>query len=487
MVADGTTTPGTYPFTVTGTGGGLTNSAGATLIVAAPQPTNFSLTISPTAQSITAGGANIGYNILSSATNFNSPVTLSVGALPAGVGATIGVNPITPPQSSTLTVSANSNTVPGTYPLTVTGTGGGLTNSATGSVTVTAPSGGLPAGWNDVDIGAVGLAGSASFSSGTFTVSGSGSDIWTAADQFNYAYQSVSGNQTVIARVVTEQLTASFAKAGVMIRESLATNSVEASVLLTPTNGVALQIRPTTGAASINVSGWVKGPQPPYWVKLVRSGSTFTGYSSADGVTWTQVATTNVTMATSATAGLAVTSHDNTKLNTATFDNVSISAPVSDSNIAPNGSAFGWTAMTASSANTGKTAQPGLNDNNLAADVDLLPAGDAIGAWEAAGVTWASPVTISSADFINGTITTGGDGFLTANCKLQFSTDGTTWTDSGWTISPAYPNSSAAGGQTYTFSGTAVTGIMGARVIGQVRTVDTSYHWIVKEVQFIGH
>jgi uncharacterized repeat protein (TIGR03806 family) len=328
VTADGTTAPGSYPITITGVGGGLTRTAPATLVVVAAAQTNFTLSLSPTAQSITAGGANIGYSILSTATNFSSAVTLSVGSLPAGMGSSVSPNPITPPQSSTLTITASSNTVPGTYPLSVTGTGGGLTRTANGTVTVTAPSGGgLPAGWNDIDIGAVGIAGSASFSSGTFTVKGSGSDIWTTGDQFNYAYQNVSGDQTVIARVATEQLTASFAKAGVMIRESLTTNSVEVSVLLTPTNGVSFQIRPTTGAASINISGWVKGPVPPYWVKLVRTGNSFTGFSSTDGVTWTQVGSTNVTMAAASTAGLAVTAHNNAALNTSTFDNVSISTP----------------------------------------------------------------------------------------------------------------------------------------------------------------
>ncbi|MDE3100593.1 MAG: RICIN domain-containing protein, partial [Verrucomicrobiota bacterium] len=132
-------------------------------------------------------------------------------------------------------------------------------------------------------------------------------------------------------------------------------------------------------------------------------------------------------------------------------------------NIAPNGTAYGWFGMSSSTGTANQTAQPGLNDNNLTANVDLEPAGGAIGAWEAGGVIWSSPVTISSADFINGDITTGGDGFLTANLKLQFTTDGTTWTDSGWTASPAYPYSSSAGGQTYAFSGTAVSGVLGAR------------------------
>ena len=71
----------------------------------------------------------------------------------------------------------------------------------------------------------------------------------------------------------------------------------------------------------------VASASAPYWVRLVRSGNTFTGYSSADGVTWTQVGSINLTMASSATAGLAVTAHNNSVLNTATFDSVSSTTP----------------------------------------------------------------------------------------------------------------------------------------------------------------
>jgi len=65
-----------------------------------------------------------------------------------------------------------------------------------------------------------------------------------------------------------------------------------------------------------------------YWVRLVRSGNTFTGFASADGVSWTQVGAINVTMAGNALQGLAVTAHNNTTLNTSTFDNVSVNKPV---------------------------------------------------------------------------------------------------------------------------------------------------------------
>jgi len=62
----------------------------------------------------------------------------------------------------------------------------------------------------------------------------------------------------------------------------------------------------------------------PTWVKIARTGGTFTGSYSADGITWTQLATTNLTMSASATVGLAVTAHSNAESNTATFDNVAI-------------------------------------------------------------------------------------------------------------------------------------------------------------------
>jgi hypothetical protein len=320
-VGTATSTPvGTSTLTVTGTSGSLAHNTTVSLVVN-PIP-DFSLSASPGSLTIVQGGNGSSTITVNPINGFSGSVSLSASGLPSGV--TASFNPSSTTSTSTLTLTASSSAAIGTATVTVTGTSGSLQHTTTISLTVNVSGGGLPSGWADTDIGAVGLAGSASYNNGTFTVSGAGSDIWTAADGFNYAYESVSGDQTVIARVVSETGSQSYAKAGVMIRETLATNSVEASVLLTPTNGVAMEVRPTTGAASINVAGWVRNILPPQWVKLVRAGSTFTASYSADGATWTQIASTNVTMATSATAGLAVSAHTTTALNTATFDNVSI-------------------------------------------------------------------------------------------------------------------------------------------------------------------
>jgi regulation of enolase protein 1 (concanavalin A-like superfamily) len=170
------------------------------------------------------------------------------------------------------------------------------------------------------------MAGSTSYGAGTFTVNGGGADIWGSSDQFNYLYQPLTGDLTITARVASQQNTDNWAKAGVMIRETTAANSTYVFMMVTPANGVNMQYRPTTGSSAVQLAQ-VAALAAPYWVRLVRSGSTFTGYSSADGVTWTQVGSISLTMASSATAGLVVTAHNNSVLNTSTFDSVSSTMP----------------------------------------------------------------------------------------------------------------------------------------------------------------
>jgi len=62
----------------------------------------------------------------------------------------------------------------------------------------------------------------------------------------------------------------------------------------------------------------------PRWVKLTRTGNTFSAYESADGVNWTLVDTANITMGSTVFVGLAVTSHTTSASATCTFDQVTI-------------------------------------------------------------------------------------------------------------------------------------------------------------------
>ena len=178
----------------------------------------------------------------------------------------------------------------------------------------------LPSPWQSSDIGAVGATGGVTQTNGTFTVIGSGADIWDAADEFRYVYQTASGDCEMVARVASVQNTNAWAKAGVMIRESLNANSSHATVVVTPGNGVSFQRRASTGGSSSDTTTW--GLSAPYWVRIVRSGGTFTAYRSTDGTSWTTIGSQTISMSTTVYIGLAVTSHADGTLCTATFDNV---------------------------------------------------------------------------------------------------------------------------------------------------------------------
>jgi hypothetical protein len=215
----------------------------------------------------------------------------------------------------------------GAYTLTAVAfdNAGASTTSAPVAFTVTTPpppATGLPAGWSSADVGAVPLAGSATFSSGTYTVTGSGADVWGTADQFHYAYQAWTGDGTIVAHVASEQNVSTWVKSGVMIRETLAPGSAHAFMLVSPVKGTAFQRRAVADGVSTSTTGPMA--TAPRWVKMVRSGNTFTAFDSADGVVWTQVGTDAIPMSATVFVGVAVTSHNTGASATATFDQVTI-------------------------------------------------------------------------------------------------------------------------------------------------------------------
>lgn len=178
----------------------------------------------------------------------------------------------------------------------------------------------LPSPWVNTDLGSPALLGSASYSNGVFTNHGSGNDIWGSSDQFNYTYQTISGDATIIARLTSQTNTSDWAKAGVMIKGSATALASYVLFGTTPGNGTVLQYN-FNGSQSTGIYTY------PTWLKLKRIGDTFTAYSSTNGTDWTQVGATTLTINNSATIGLFVTSHDGTQLSTVTFDNVSASQP----------------------------------------------------------------------------------------------------------------------------------------------------------------
>jgi alpha-tubulin suppressor-like RCC1 family protein len=177
----------------------------------------------------------------------------------------------------------------------------------------------FPAGWSGSDIGAPALSGSGDYlpDSGVTTLRGAGADIWGTADQFQFGSQEWTGDVVLITRVDSLVNTNGWAKAGVMIRESLNPGSRHTMVVLTPGNGVAFQRRTVTDGGSLNTAR--AGVQIPGWLKLERWGDRFDGFYSTDGLTWKYLGSETIVMPPRVFIGLAVTSHNTGKLTEAVF------------------------------------------------------------------------------------------------------------------------------------------------------------------------
>jgi len=179
--------------------------------------------------------------------------------------------------------------------------------------------------WTGVDIGAVSATGSYSVNGTTFTVRGSGADIWNRADEFYYAYRTLAGDGEITAQVASISNTDAWTKAGVMMRESLAANSRYATMLVTPGKGAAFQYRLSTGGSAAPNGDGDLTVKAPFWVRVKRQGASVSGYTSPDGANWTLRKTVTLTsLASTVYVGLAVSSGIDGTVATAVFNNPAI-------------------------------------------------------------------------------------------------------------------------------------------------------------------
>jgi regulation of enolase protein 1 (concanavalin A-like superfamily) len=181
----------------------------------------------------------------------------------------------------------------------------------------------LPDGWSDTDIGTPAMPGSASYDNGTitFSVNGAGPQIWDTTDGFNFAYQQLSGDGSIVAHVADAATTSSvWASAGVMIRNGLSTSDPHASMTLAKNGTTEFVTRSTASGTTTAAYGTANDT----WLKLTRAGNTFTGYTSTDGLTWTQTSSTTLTMTGPVYIGLVATSGSNSDGQTIAYDHVSL-------------------------------------------------------------------------------------------------------------------------------------------------------------------
>ncbi len=300
---------------------------------------------SGTAPTPPAAPSNLSANALSSSSiglswtdNSNNETQFKIERK-IGAGGTYGQITTVGAGVTTFTDTGLSPSTTYYYRVRASNSAGDSAYSNEANATTQSAGGGLPSPWVGGDIGAVAAAGSSSYSGGTFTVTASGADIWGNADEFYFVRQTLNGDGTIIARVATLQNTDPWSKAGVMMRETTNPDAKHCMIVVSSANGVAFQRRVATAGVTTHTAGPVVAA--PYWVKLVRAGNIFTASASSNGSSWTTVGSETNVMASSIQVGLAVTSHLDGSLCTATIDNVSITTPSAAVGVSFTGGASG--------------------------------------------------------------------------------------------------------------------------------------------------
>ena len=232
------------------------------------------------------------------------------------------------PIATNLTAMAfnDTNVSPGTlyfYVVTAVDAAGESVKSSEASASL---SGAPSSNWLTEDVGAVGATGSFSLSGSVFTIQGSGADIWNSADEFRYVFQALTGDCSITARVLNMQNTTGWAKAGVMIRETLDASSQYVINFMSPANGTALQQRDRHRRL-----GFRRDQTAPAWLRRIgcgwcaaetRSPRLFHRMAS----TGRKPARRPWRMNANVYVGLAVCSHNDGTLCQAQFDNVTFSS-----------------------------------------------------------------------------------------------------------------------------------------------------------------
>ncbi|MEV6796246.1 alginate lyase family protein [Streptomyces sp. NPDC051320] len=312
-----------------------------------------------------------------------------------------------------------------TYYYTVSATDSSGESATSSAVAATA---GLPGHWRAQDVGDVRRTGSTVFDGERFVLEAGGADIGGTADALRFVHLPLHGDGVITARVVYP-LSSQYSKVGVAVRGSLAANAAHATMLIQglplhtwsgvwttrpspggPTTGTGStpvapsQQQTITTSASFPISDLGSLPESatpltapyveaagdgyrlrrPYWVRLERRTDRMTGSISPDGVSWTEVGSTEVELGRNAHVGLVFSSclgvdASYAETGTAAFDNVSVQAPVGG----------GWTVSRPAGTATGLRAEAAADaveltwtDPDLSARYTVLRATRAPGPYE---------------------------------------------------------------------------------------------------------
>ena len=179
--------------------------------------------------------------------------------------------------------------------------------------------------WNQMDIGRTSQKGTTFCLVNNFIIETAGYDIGDNKDAFHFYYSEQLGDGGMIVKVNHIKNTHRWAKAGLMVRQSLAPESK--NIFIGLTQGKDLVITERT-ANSINTNEVTNFPlRIPLFIKIMRTGNRFTTYHSDKGFLWEKICTINLNMPDKVYIGMAVSSHKENIVGRAHFSNLSLIDP----------------------------------------------------------------------------------------------------------------------------------------------------------------
>lgn len=178
---------------------------------------------------------------------------------------------------------------------------------------------------NSGDVGGPAIKGSTEYNAakGEFRMTGAGDNIWAKVDQFQYVWREMSGNFQVMATMEFLGQGAPHRKAGIMLRQTLDTDSPYADVVIHGVGMPAIQWRTTKGDITNGVDFPYDTPGK-FKLKLVRQAAGIGVWIAKDGAELKELGHTTVALGNPVLVGLAVCSHKADASDTVVFSDVSV-------------------------------------------------------------------------------------------------------------------------------------------------------------------
>jgi TolB protein len=175
------------------------------------------------------------------------------------------------------------------------------------------------------DVGGPAKKGSTEFDAATqqYRIAGAGATIWARQDQFQFVWKEMSGDLAATATLQFLGEGAAHRKAGIMLRETLDSDSPYVDVVVHGDGMPAVQWRNVKGDITNTFDLPFDGPGR-FKLRLVRRGSTVTAWIGKDGAELKEVGHTQTQLAKKVLAGLAICSHVAEASDTAVFSEVSV-------------------------------------------------------------------------------------------------------------------------------------------------------------------